>query len=32
MKSFNYAVLSSLCALIIGLLLVVWPGHDCPET
>ena len=27
MKSFNYAVLSSLCALIIGLLLVVWPGQ-----
>ena len=27
MKSFNYAVLSSICALIIGLLLVVWPGQ-----
>ena len=27
MKSFNYAVLSSLCALLIGLLLVVWPGQ-----
>lgn len=27
MKSFNYAVLSNICALIIGLLLVVWPGQ-----
>lgn len=25
MKSFNYAVISSLCALIIGVLLIVWP-------
>ena len=25
MKSMNYAVLSSICALIIGVLLVVWP-------
>lgn len=25
MKSFNYAVMSSLCALVIGILLVVWP-------
>lgn len=27
MKSFNYAVLSSICALVIGLLLVMWPGQ-----
>lgn len=27
MKSFNYAVLSSVCALITGLLLVVWPDQ-----
>ena len=26
MKSMNYAAMSSICALIIGILLVVWPG------
>ena len=27
MKTFNYGLLSSLCSLIIGILLVVWPGE-----
>lgn len=26
MKTFNYSLVSSLCALIIGILLVAWPG------
>ena len=27
MRNFNYYALSSICALIIGILLVVWPGE-----
>lgn len=27
MKSLNYPIISSLCAMIIGILLVVWPGE-----